>query len=203
VGVSELTYAGNHGLELLGPGDREATLDPALGERERAAREFVAGLARDKLDAAGIRFEDKGPIQALHWRRAADQETAERRADQVAERARRAGLEPHWGRKVLELRPMVAVNKGTAVRRLLDRGAVKLAMFAGDDRTDLDAFRALRELREAGMLEGAVCIGIASEEAPTELREEADAVLAGPDELVEMLAALAVAESADAGDAPS
>jgi trehalose-phosphatase len=201
VGVEELTYAGNHGLEVLGPGDRDAALDPALGDRERAAREFVGALARDELEAAGIRLEDKGPIQALHWRRAGDQRTAERRANQVAERARRAGLEPHWGRKVLELRPIVAVDKGTAVRRLLDRDPLKLAMFAGDDRTDLDAFRALRELREAGVLEGAVCIGIASEEAPPELSDEADAVLAGPGELVEVLAALAVAESDDAGSA--
>ena len=201
VGVDELTYAGNHGLEVLGPGDQHATLDPALGERERAARDFVGGLEPEALGVAGMRLEDKGPIQALHWRRSADQEGAERRAHQVAEQARRAGLEPRWGRKVLELRPIVGVDKGSAVRRLLDRDDLKLALFAGDDRTDLDAFRALRELRDAGRLDGAVCIGIASDEAPPELPGETDAVLAGPGELLEMLTALGAAESPDGGRA--
>ncbi len=202
VGVGELTYAGNHGLEVLGPGDRDAVLDPALGDRERAARDFVGGLGPEALGVAGLRLEDKGPIQALHWRRSADPQAAERRAHQIAEQAKRAGLEPRWGRKVLELRPTVGVDKGTAVRRLLDRGDLKLALFAGDDRTDLDAFRALRDLHDAGALEGAVCIGIASDEAPPELSGEADAVLAGPEELLEMLAGLGAAESPEGGGAP-
>lgn len=202
VGVGELTYAGNHGLEVLGPGDRDAVLDPALGDRERAARDFVGSLEPEALGVAGMRLEDKGPIQALHWRRSADQQAAERRARQVAEQARRAGLEPRWGRKVLELRPIVGVDKGTAVRRLLDRHDLKLALFAGDDRTDLDAFRALRELHDAGRLDRVVCIGIASDEAPPELSGEADAVLAGPGELREMLTALGAAKSSDAGGTP-
>ncbi len=190
VGVDELTYAGNHGLELLGPGDRDPVLDPALGGREGAARDFVDGVGLEVLDAAGLVVEDKGPIQALHWRRAPDPQAAEQRARQIAERAGRAGLEPRWGRKVLELRPTVGVDKGTAVRRLLDRDDLRLALFAGDDRTDLDAFRVLRELQAAGSLEGAVCIGIASDEAPSELSREADVVLDGPAELLRMLSAL-------------
>lgn len=190
VGVDELAYAGNHGLEVLGPGDREPVLDPALGDRGRAASDFVAGLGPEELGAAGLRVEDKGPIQALHWRRASDPGGAEHRAREVAERAMRVGLEPRWGRKVLELRPTVGIDKGTAVRRLLDRDDLEVALFAGDDRTDLDAFRALHELREDGSLAVAVCIGIASDEAPPELAAAADAVLAGPGELVEMLSAL-------------
>jgi trehalose 6-phosphate phosphatase len=190
VGLDELAYAGNHGLEVLGPGDHEPVLDPSLGDRGRAARDFVATLEPEELGVAGLRVEDKGPIQALHWRRAPDPDGAERRAREIAAQAARVGLEPRWGRKVLELRPTVAIDKGTAVRRLLDRDDLRAALFAGDDRTDLDAFHALRELREGGSLESAVCIGIASDEAPPELAAEADAVLAGPHELAEMLSEL-------------
>ena len=41
VGVEELTYAGNHGLEVLGPGEQESAFDVSLGNRANAAREFV------------------------------------------------------------------------------------------------------------------------------------------------------------------
>ena len=54
------------------------SLDPALGERGRAAREFALELERGRAERRGLRLEDKGPIQALHWRGAADEEAAER-----------------------------------------------------------------------------------------------------------------------------
>jgi trehalose 6-phosphate phosphatase len=174
-------------------------LDPGLGDRVDAARDFALALSPDALAGAGLRLEDKGPIQALHWRGSPDQEAAEQEAHQLAERARRAGLEPRWGRKVLELRPMTGVDKGTAVRRLLDRHGLEVALFAGDDRTDLDAFRALRELVDEGGLRVAVCVGIASDEGPPELSEEADAMVAGPGELLELLTALGDGDGADAG----
>ena len=67
---------------------------------------------------------------------------------------------------MLEIRPASGIDKGTAVKRLLSGQRVERALFAGDDRTDLDAFRALRSLVAAGSLAAAVCIGIGSAEAP-------------------------------------
>ena len=190
VGVGEAAYAGNHGLELMAPGAEGVILDPAVGDRAGAAREFVGGLDLTALRDAGLRSEDKGPIQSLHWRGAPDEGLAERRARQVAEEATRAGLLPHWGRKVLEIRPVAGIDKGTAVRRLVGGGALEGALFGGDDRTDLDAFGALRSLAAAGDLGVAVCIGVASDEAPSQLPREADAVVSGPDEFGEVLRAL-------------
>jgi len=191
VGVDELAYAGNHGLELLGPGAEQAIVDPAVEEAARAVRAFVLELEAAALSRAGLRLEDKGPIQALHWRGAADEEAAEKRARLIAAQARQAGLEPRWGRKVLEIRPASGTDKGTAVERLLSEQRIEQALFAGDDRTDLDAFRALRSLVDGGTLRGAVCIGIGSDEAPPELSEQADAIVAGPEEFVGVLRALA------------
>lgn len=191
VGLDELAYAGNHGLEVLAPGARDATIDRAVAANAEIARSFVLELEAAELGEAGLRLEDKGPIQALHWRGAADEEAAEGLAREIAAEVRRAGLEPRWGRKVLEIRPVAGIDKGTAVRRLLDERPIELALFAGDDRTDLDAFRALRSLAAAGRLRAAVCVGIGSEEAPAELAEQADATVAGTAEFVTVLRALA------------
>jgi trehalose 6-phosphate phosphatase len=192
VGVESIAYAGNHGLELLLPGDEAPRLDPSLEGRERAAADFLAGQDGSELIAAGLRLEDKGPIQALHWRGAREDREAEARAHEIAAAAGRAGLELRWGRKVLELRPVGGGGKDAAVAALLAAGEIAAAVYAGDDRTDLDAFRRLRELRDEGELETAICVGALSDEAPPELAEESDLRVDGPVGWLALLEALAV-----------
>ncbi len=191
VGVEGIAYAGNHGLELLLPGEEAPRLDPSLQGREGSAAEFVAGLGAGARAEAGLRLEDKGPIQALHWRGAADERAAEARGHEIAVEAGHAGLETRWGRKVLELRPAGGGGKDAAVAALLAADGIAAAVYAGDDRTDLDAFRRLRELRETGELETAICVGIVSPEAPPELAEESDVRIEGPEGWLAMLEALA------------
>lgn len=190
VGLDTLAYAGNHGLELLMPGDEAPRPDPSVAGRESEASEFLAGLG-DGLGAAGLRLEDKGPIQALHWRGAEDEAGAESRAREIARDAGRAGLEPRWGRKVLELRPAGGGGKDGAVASLLAEDGIDRATYAGDDRTDLDAFRRLRSLQEEGQLSAAVCVGVLSAEAPAELAEESDVTVSGLDGWLEILEWLA------------
>ncbi|HKA67294.1 MAG TPA: trehalose-phosphatase [Solirubrobacterales bacterium] len=180
VGLDGIAYAGNHGLELLLPGDEAPRPDPSLAGRETDAADFMAGIDPEALLAADLRLEDKGPIQALHWRGAADEAAAEARAHELASEAGRAGLEPRWGRKVLELRPVGGGGKDAAVASLLAGEQLDRAVYAGDDRTDLDAFARLRELHADGELKTAVCVGIVSPEAPAELTEESDLTVEGP-----------------------
>ena len=191
VGVEQLAYAGNHGLELLLPGEKEPRLDPGLADEEDAAAKFVAGLDVSALAETGLRLEDKGPIQTLHWRGAADERSAEARAHEIAVAAGKAKLEPRWGRKVLELRPLGGGGKDAAVAALVTAGEIAAAAYAGDDRTDLDAFRRLRELNEEGRLEAAVCVGVVSPEAPPELVEECDVAVDGPSGWLALLEELA------------
>jgi trehalose 6-phosphate phosphatase len=191
VGLDGIAYAGNHGLELLLPGSEEPRLDPALAGQERAAAEFVATLDRGELGELELRLEDKGPIQTLHWRGAADERAAEARAHEIAVAAGHAHLEPRWGRKVLELRPLGGGGKDAAVAALLAEGDLAAAIYAGDDRTDLDACRRLHELRDEGRLEATVCVGVVSPEAPPELTEESDLIVDGPQGWLELLAELA------------
>jgi trehalose-phosphatase len=191
VGIDGIAYAGNHGLELLLPGDEAPRPDPSVAGQETAALEFLAGLDPKSLAAAGLRPEDKGPIQALHWRGADDEAHAEGQAHEIAVAAGHAGLEPCWGRKVLELRPVGGGGKDAAVASLLAGGQLSAAVYAGDDRTDLDAFRRLRELSEEGELASAVCVGIVSPEAPPELPEESDLIVDGPEGWLSILEWLA------------
>jgi len=163
VGVEGVVYVGVHGLELA----------PEAERWREALRPFA------QLDWPWL--EDKGLTVALHWREAADGQAARAELDRVAERAEEAGLEARWGRKVLELRPPVEADKGTAVRALLEERGLRRALYAGDDTTDLDAFRGLDGL------EVAVRIAVVSAEAPPGLREAADLVVASPAELLELL----------------
>jgi trehalose-phosphatase len=191
VGLDSLAYAGNHGLELLMPGDEAPQPDPSVAGRENEAAEFLASVDGERLAAASLRREDKGPIQALHWRGSADEAAAESRAHEIANEAGRAGLEPRWGRKVLELRPFGGGGKDGAVASLLADERLDRATYAGDDRTDLDAFRRLRELADEGRLDAAVCVGVLSPEGPAELAEECDVTVGGLDGWLEILRWLA------------
>jgi trehalose 6-phosphate phosphatase len=166
VGVDGIFYVGVHGLELAPEAD--------------AWREPLRQLAEFEWPWV----EDKRLTVAFHWREADDEGAARASLEQVAERARALGLEARWGRKVLELRPPVEADKGTAVRSLLSERGLRRALYAGDDTTDLDAFRGLDGL------EVAVRVAVASAEAPLGLREAADLVVASPAELLELLRVL-------------
>lgn len=168
VGVDELEYVGNHGLEL----------DP-----QAAQLASVIAAFRDRVSWP---VEDKVLSLSYHYRAAPNEQAAHAELEAVAEQARAAGLVPRWGRKVLEIRPPVAADKGTAVRALLERAQPTRALYAGDDATDLDAFTGLTD---AG-LEHAVRVAVASDEGPSELRQAADLVVESPLELAELLALL-------------
>jgi trehalose 6-phosphate phosphatase len=189
IDVPGLYFAGNHGLEVLLPGDEEPRPDPSVAGREREAAEFLDAFASGpateggdgaRLEQVGLRLEDKGPIQAIHWRGAPDEAAAEALAREIAASAERAGLEARWGRKVLEVRPVGGGGKDAAVSALLAAGDFDRAVYAGDDRTDVDAFRRLAELREAGALTAAVRVGVLSHEGPAEIEAQSDVTVPDP-----------------------
>jgi trehalose 6-phosphate phosphatase len=190
VGIDELTYSGNHGFELLEPGTSEPSPHPALDGHEEDAERFVGGLGSEELERLGFRIEDKGAIVALHWRGAEQEGEAEARANEIASEAEWKGLIAHRGRKVLEIRPDVSIDKGVAVESLLRGRGLRAAMYGGDDRTDADAFRGLRRLLDAGELSATAAIAVASEEVPAELLAEADVRVDGTDAYLGVLRSL-------------
>jgi trehalose 6-phosphate phosphatase len=163
VGVPELTYVGNHGLEL-----------------EPESAHWRTELRRLLDEVAWPRTEDKGLTAALHYRNVADEDEARAQLETVAERARASGFVARFGRKVLDVVPPLDANKGTAVAQLLRDRALARALYAGDDTTDLDAFDALSSL------ELAVRVAVATAEGPPELQAAADLVIE-PREVPELL----------------
>ncbi len=191
VGVGGVAYAGAHGAELLESGASVARVAPAFEEWRGRVQSFSADHDVPEMRTLRIRAEDKGAIVAYHWRGVPDEEAAYARLRKLAFEAQRVGLGIHWGRKVLEVRPPVSFDKGQAVRELVLASGVRTALYAGDDRTDLDAFDALDALVAEGELQHAVRVGVRSEEGPSAIVRRADVTVAGPPELAEVLAVLA------------
>ena len=167
VGVDGVVISGSHGLELDPEADRW----------------------RDKIEAFAAAAgwpdtERKGLTVSFHYRTAADQPAAVAALETLSARARAEGLVARFGRKLLEVLPPLEANKGTAVRRLLDDAGLRRALVAGDDTTDLDAFRALDGL------ELAVRVAVAADESPPELRAAADIVVGSTDDLLALLRTL-------------
>ena len=91
---------------------------------------------------------------------------------------------------MLEIRPPVRIDKGAGIVALLRDTDLAAAIYVGDDMTDIDAFRGLRELVDMGRLGTAVRVGVRSDEGPPALQEEADAMVEGTAGVRELLKAL-------------
>jgi trehalose 6-phosphate phosphatase len=190
VSLGSIAYLGNHGSEVLRPGAVAPQQDRELQAWTRRVQGFVREAYGEELKRLRVRLEDTEAIAALHWRGAPDEEGAERAIRAVAERAEAAGYKTHWGRKVLEIRPPVRIDKGAGIVGLLRDSDLAAAMYVGDDMTDIDAFRGLGELVEMGRLGTALRIGVRSDEGPAALEEEADAMVDGTGGVRELLKAL-------------
>ena len=164
--------------------------DRELQAWTRRVQNFMRDAFDDDLRRHRVWLEDKEAIVALHWRGVPDEEGAETAIRRVADRAEDSGYRTHWGRKVLEIRPPVRIDKGAGIVGLLRDTDLVAAVYVGDDMTDIDAFRGLTDLVELGRLGTAVRVGVRSDEGPPALREEADAMVEGTDGVRELLRAL-------------
>lgn len=148
VEFEQVYYAGNHGLEIDGPGVHR------IHPEAQAARDSLARLARALEKSPGhidgVIIEDKGLTLSVHFRLVDSETLIEQVRDQVRHTARSFdGVRLTDGKKVVEIRPDVDWNKGRAFRFLRDTLEERFrrgpAIFIGDDRTDEDAFRELGE----------------------------------------------------------
>jgi trehalose 6-phosphate phosphatase len=190
VSLGSIAYLGSHGSEVLLPGSTAPELDRELQAWTRRVQNFTREAFGERLRRLRVRLEDKEAIAALHWRGVPDEEGAEAAVRELAERAERAGFTTHWGRKVLEIRPPVRIDKGAGIVALLRDRDLAAGLYAGDDVTDLDAFHGLTELVEAGRLGHAVRVGVRSDEGPSALGREADVMVDGTDGVRHLLQAL-------------
>jgi trehalose 6-phosphate phosphatase len=200
VAVPGLVYIGNHGMERVHKGvvwhhpGAVAKAD-AIGA---ALREIGAEAAtEDWFD--GVVIEDKRLSGSVHYRLVPDSAPARDVLLRLAnEAAARHDLLVTEGRQIVELRPRIVVNKGTAIRGLVEEFGLGGLIFLGDDLTDVDAFREVRVLREEGRIEGLRVAVLAAETQP-EVFAESDVTVKGVGACVALLAAIADAVAFDDG----
>ena len=180
VAVDPAWVIGNHGAEIVSPDGHETV------ESRVSAFEAVVAAARSELEAGGIVVENKRWTLTVHYRNV-DAAFVPALRDKVSRVAAAHGLVTVAGKKVLELRPPVSVNKGTAVMALAERvGGLEPGaslLYAGDDATDEDAFLALRSRAPL-----AVTIHVAGEGSPETFAEY---IVSDPREMGSVLAWLA------------
>jgi trehalose 6-phosphate phosphatase len=186
VGLEEVVYYGNHGFEVLRGGEIEIV--PEAAPYEEAVEELER-KAREELEPLGAFVEEKGITASIHYRNTSS-EVGERCKEFAKREGERLGLRVTTGRGVVEARPPIRADKGTATRKVVEEYEPEKTLFIGDDTTDLDAFRELEALREEGVLSQILRIGVKSEEGPPEIVSEADLVVEGTEGVEEVLRSL-------------
>jgi len=192
VGLPELTYVGNHGLERIVAGvpwthPVAAAMQPAIA----AALAEIESAARAAADVPWLIVENKGVTGTIHYRLAPDPVAAVALLEPLARAATgRHDLRLTLGRMILEIRPLLAVNKGTAIRELAHDLGLRGIVFFGDDVTDVDAFRALREMRQAGEA-STLRVGVLGPETSPAVLAEIDVSVTGVAACAATLLALA------------
>jgi len=140
VGIDAAFYVGNHGLEIEGPG-----LPPDESETSAVATRLGVLLAGLELPPGAV-LEDKRLTATVHARPRGDSALLARIGHGLRSPVEAAGFCLRPGKASWEIRPANARDKGDALRALIDRvpGArARTTLYAGDDVTDEDAFRAL------------------------------------------------------------
>jgi trehalose 6-phosphate phosphatase len=183
VGLSNLIYVGNHGLEVYN--GRSCEIAPEVSKypeiAKRATRELGASEVLNQI--TGLHVEGKRFGVAVHYRKASDKEKAKKYIESIAKPlAVRYGFRITHGKNVIELKPETKRNKGTAVRELSEKHRLKNVLYFGDDTTDIDAFVELKKMREEGSAK-TLSVAVSSSEVDRQVIEEADFAIAGIEEM--------------------
>ncbi len=145
VGWKGPIYAGNHGLEICGPGFY--FIKTEADQQRDVLQRLSESLAAHLTHIAGAEVEHKGLTTSIHYRRVALSEHEEVRRLVAAAVAAHKSLRLKYGNMVFEIWPRVDWHKGKALSwintQLGNRSAD--ALYCGDDVTDEDAFAALPE----------------------------------------------------------
>jgi trehalose 6-phosphate phosphatase len=188
VGVEGLTYIGTHGLEWSDGLPSQHPIQLAPGAQDYIAPgKALLDLVEQRLDELpGVIVQRKRVGGSLHYRLSPHpEETREALLALLEEPARQVHMSLSEGKLVVEVRPPLAIDKGTALRAFAERFDVKGLLFAGDDRTDLDAVREIARMRSAGL--NALAVVARHHDTLQDLISNADIVVEGVPGVAELL----------------
>ena len=161
VGIRSIIYAGNHGLEIEGPA--MSFINPIAKELKPLFRHLHQSLSKALGKVSGVLVENKGLSLSVHYRMVAEDKRDEVKNifEQAIDAARSLGkVRITSGKRVYEVRPAVAWDKGKAIALLLKRQRKPkrktqvLPIFLGDDLTDEDGFKVINQYRGISIFVG-------------------------------------------------
>jgi trehalose 6-phosphate phosphatase len=182
VTVPGIEYVGLYGAERL---IDERLFQPPDAERwrgmaSRLARDAEVLILTEGLEGAVVEYKDLAV--SVHYRNASDPAAGEIIREWAAAAAPKRGFDAGVGRMVVEMRP-AGISKASALEQVISESELAFVVCAGDDYQDVKAMRRAHEV----LGEGALAVGVASNEEPEGLREASDVMVFSPLELVELL----------------
>jgi trehalose 6-phosphate phosphatase len=201
IGIPDLLVVGNHGMEWLHRGNRwvHPAAEASRASLAAALADVGAALVAAGVDA-GVVLEDKRLSASIHYRLAPNHLMArEVILSAAGEAAALRGLRITEGRYVVELRPEVVINKGTAIADLTRTHSLNGVVYIGDDITDVDAFVAVHKLRESGAV-AALAVAVLSAETHPSVSSMADVTVTGVGECIDLLTSVARALDGDGAE---
>ncbi len=163
VGVDGILYIGNHGMEYVNNG--EIFVDPEAVKYLANIKKIAEKLKNSELSKIkGLMFEDKGICISIHYRKCELQEDARKRImDVINDSIDTSELKLTEGRKLVELKPPISRDKGFIVEKIIEKYDLNRVIYLGDDVTDFDAFKKLKELEKTGKIRTASILVLSSE----------------------------------------
>ncbi len=186
VGLPSLTYIGNHGLEIIESGEHRIWLSESDASRMHAMEDVL----RRSVQLDGVLLELKELSHAIHYRRAPNPDIARARILAALEGLALEGVQIREGKFLVQIRPDVPLDKGTAVERLVRERGITKVLYAGDDTTDIDAFRAIGTLVNVGVIEG-YRVAVVTPDTPEGLLSVSDLRAEGVQDIQDVLGWLA------------
>jgi trehalose 6-phosphate phosphatase len=155
VGLISVVYTGNHGMEI-----KELSGVTTVAPEAKMAQPIIDGLYKELVkklsQIKGVKVENKGLTLSIHYR-LVDESIVQNVSgifEDIVGSVQKAGdIRITHGKKVFEVRPAIDINKGDAIRMLINKykkgnlidSKTLLPIYVGDDQTDEDGFNAVEE----------------------------------------------------------
>ncbi len=188
INLEGLTYIGSHGLEWSNglPTSSTIQISPEAMVYAEPGSQLLTLAEQQLADLPGVFVDRKRIGGSIHYRLSPDPEQARQTIlDRLTGPAHAANMRLSEGKRVVEVKTPLNINKGRALRTFAEQFAVQGLLFAGDDRTDLDAILEIERLRQEGM--DAISIVVQHADTLPELLAHANIVVQEVDGMAQLL----------------